>query len=204
MNCPQARFLLYAHLDRELVRSDAEELARHLALCSPCAARADSARGLAKVLRSRLDRAPAPPRLRSRLQMMPHELPRPRPASYFFAAAMALLIVPLVTDAPVPRADDAIAPDLVSKATSAAPLALVSKRVTGTFVCLVCDARREAGLCPLPEPHHVPAFCADNGEIWRLMTRDPGFGDSALGRAATLEGTAFPQSGFLRANRVGY
>jgi hypothetical protein len=37
------------------------------------------------------------------------------------------------------------------------------------------------------------------------MTREPaGFGDAELGRAATLEGTAFPQSGFLRANRVGY
>ena len=46
MNCPQARFLLYAHLDRELSRNDAKELARHLALCGPCAARADSARGL--------------------------------------------------------------------------------------------------------------------------------------------------------------
>lgn len=204
MNCPQARFLLYAHLDRELTRSDAEELARHLALCSPCAARADSARGLAKVLRSRLDRAPAPPRLRSRLQMMPYELPRPRPASYFFAAAVALLIVPLVADAPAPRADGGVAPDHVSNAAAALPLDLVSKRVTGTFVCVACEARQEAGLCPLPEPHHVPGFCADNGEIWRLMTRDPGFGDSAIGRAATLEGTAFPRSGFLRANRVGY
>jgi anti-sigma factor (TIGR02949 family) len=203
MNCPQARFLLYAHLDRELTRSDAEELARHLALCSPCAARADSARGLARVLRSRLDRAPAPPRLRSRLQMMPYELPRPRPASYFFAAAVALLIVPLVADAPMPPADNAV-PERVSSAAAAEPLALVSKRVTGTFVCVRCEARQEAGLCPLPETEHVPGFCADNGEIWRLMTRDQGFGDSALGRAATLEGTAFPQSGFLRANRVGY
>ena len=30
MNCPQARFLLYAHLDRELSRNDAEELARRV------------------------------------------------------------------------------------------------------------------------------------------------------------------------------
>jgi hypothetical protein len=52
---------------------------------------------------------------------------------------------------------------------------------------------------------HVPGFCADNGEIWRLMTRnEPGLGDAELGRSATLEGTAFPQSGYLRANRVGY
>ncbi|PYQ66587.1 MAG: hypothetical protein DMF54_07280 [Acidobacteria bacterium] len=199
MNCPQARFLLYAHLDRELSRNDAEELARHLALCGPCAARADSARGLAKILRSRLDRASAPPRLRSRLQMMPYEPARPRPASYFFAAAVALLIMPLVADAPTPRGEVA-----VTNAAAAEPLALVSKRVTGTLVCVRCEARREAGLCPLPETDHVPGLCADNGEIWRLMTREHGFGDSALGRSATIEGTAFPRSGFLRANRVGY
>ncbi|HSE63985.1 MAG TPA: hypothetical protein VLG15_10305, partial [Thermoanaerobaculia bacterium] len=88
---------------------------------------------------------------------------------------------------------------------ASAPLALVSKRMTGTFVCVQCETRQEAGFCPINEHAHVPGFCADNGEIWRLMTRgEPGFGDAALGRAATLEGTAFPQSGFLRANRVGY
>ena len=37
------------------------------------------------------------------------------------------------------------------------------------------------------------------------MTRtESGFEDTELGRAATVEGTAFPQSGYLRANRVGY
>ena len=76
--------------------------------------------------------------------------------------------------------------------------------MTGTFVCVQCEGRQDSGLCPIPENAHVPGFCADNGEIWRLMTRDPGFREAPLGRAATLEGTAFPQSGFLRANRVGY
>jgi hypothetical protein len=76
--------------------------------------------------------------------------------------------------------------------------------MTGTFVCIQCEGRQESGLCPIPEPSHIPGFCADNGEIWRLMTRDPGFGEAPIGRTATLEGTAFPQSGFLRANRVGY
>ena len=51
---------------------------------------------------------------------------------------------------------------------------------------------------------HELGFCADNGEIWRLMTRDARYSDADLGRSATLEGTAFPQSGFLRASRVGY
>src|SRR5258705_13749734 len=103
MNCPQARFLLYAHFDRELTPADAEALSRHLAVCAPCRARADSARGLARVLRSRTGRALAPNRLRSRLQMLPFEPARPRTVSYFLAAAMTLLIVPLVADRPPPR-----------------------------------------------------------------------------------------------------
>jgi len=210
MNCPQARFLLYAHFDRELTRSDSEELSRHLAVCAPCATRADSARGLAKVLRSHLDRAPAPAALRSRLRKVPYlpEPMRPRASSYYvFAATIALLVVPLVTDdrastgRSVARAAQSSG---VTASVAAAPLALVSKRMTGTFVCVQCETRQEAGVCPINEHAHVPGFCADNGEIWRLMTREPGFGDAALGRAATLEGTAFPQSGFLRANRVGY
>ena len=210
MNCPQARFLLYAHFDRELSKSDAEGLSRHLATCSPCAARAESARGLAKVLRSRLDRAPAPERLRFRLQNVafPMEAPRPRPSSYVFAAALALLIVPVVTDARRPATSESVArvEQLSAAAAVAAPVALVSKRMTGMFVCVQCETRQEAagGFCPLPAHRHVPGFCADNGEIWRLMTRETGFGDEAFGRAATLEGTAFPESGFLRANRVGY
>ena len=204
MNCPQARFLLYAHFDRELTHGDAEALSRHLAICAPCRARAESARGLARVLRSRTGRALAPNRLRSRLQMLPFQPVRPRTASYFLAAAMTLLIVPLVADGPAPR-PDAAAPEHFA-ATMAAPIAFVSTRMTGTFVCVQCEGRAAAGLSPLAEGVHVhvAGFCADNGEIWRLMTRDARSSDADLGRSATLEGTAFPQSGFLRASRVGY
>jgi hypothetical protein len=160
-----------------------------------------------KVLRSRLDRATAPERLRFRLQHpLPMEATRPRASSYVFAAALALLVVPLVTDARRPTASASVArvEELSAAAAVAAPIALVSKRMTGMFVCVQCETRQEAGFGPLPAHRHVPGFCADNGEIWRLMARDTGFGDEAFGRAATLEGTAFPQSGFLRANRVGY
>lgn len=204
MNCPQARFLLYAHFDRELTPGDAEALSRHLAVCAPCRTRADSARGLARVLHSRTGRALAPNRLRSRLQMLPFAPVRPRTASYFLAAAMTLLIVPLVADGPAPRAV-AGAPERLSERL-ATPIAFVSKRMTGTFVCVQCEGRAAAGLPPLAEGVHVhvPGFCADNGEIWRLMTRDARSSDADFGRSATLEGTAFPQSGFLRASRVGY
>ena len=207
MKCRQARFLLYAHLDRELPRRDADELSRHLVSCDPCAARAESARGLARVLHSHLDRAHAPERLRYRLQnvaLLP-ESTRPRPTSYVFAAALALLVFPVLTDARRPDSPPVAQPDPVGvAAASVFPVPLVSKRMTGTFVCVKCETRQEAGLCPLPDHAHVAGFCADNGEIWRLMTRDPGFSDAALGRTATLEGTAFPASGFLRVNRVGY
>jgi hypothetical protein len=141
--------------------------------------------------------------------MLPYEPARPRTTSYFLAAAMTLLIVPLVADGPAPRRD-AGEPDHFSEAShreganEETPVAFVSKRVSGTFVCVRCEGRAEAGFSPVGERVHVPGFCAENGEIWRLMTRDPHFGDSDLGRSATLEGTAFPQSGFLRANRVGY
>lgn len=211
MNCPQARFLLYAHFDRELSRKDADELSRHLAACGPCAARAESARGLAKVLRSRLDRAPAPARLRSRLHSVPDFAPlRPRASSYYvFAATLAILVVPLVTDDRVPSTRPAPPPQTTAQVSVVdaieAPVALVSKRVTGTFVCVQCEMRQEAGFSPVAGHRHVPGFCADNGEIWRLMTRNErGFEEAELGRAATLEGTAFPRSGYLRANRVGY
>jgi len=206
MNCPQARFLLYAHMDRELTRCDAEALTRHLGVCAPCAIRAESARGLAKVLRSHLDRAPAPARLRSRLHSSITNQPmRPRVSSYLFATAVVLMIVPLVADTPSSRTASASAASPASAlASETTPFSLVSKRMTGTFVCVQCEGRQESGLCPIAEPAHVPGFCADNGEIWRLMTRDPGFGEAPIGRTATLEGTAFPQSGFMRANRVGY
>ena len=129
MNCPQARFLLYAHFDRELAPGDAEALSRHLAVCAPCRTRADSARGLARVLHSRTGRALAPNRLRSRLQMLPFAPVRPRTASYFLAAAMTLLIVPLVADGPAPR-PEAEAPEHFTEAMATAavatPIAFVS------------------------------------------------------------------------------
>jgi hypothetical protein len=76
--------------------------------------------------------------------------------------------------------------------------------LTGTLVCLQCENRHEAGLCPLPESQHEAGFCADNGEVWRLMARDPSAFPSNVGQTVTVEGVAFPQSGFLRASRVGY
>lgn len=217
MNCAQARFLLYAYLDRDISPSEAESLARHIADCAACEARARSARGMARLLRSRIARAPAPIRLRERLhhgEVSPARFRYPLAAT---AAVVLFLLVPLVADVASPRnpaEGDAPAPALATMSAAAvvpaaASLAarsepLVTRHMTGTLVCIECESRLEAGLCPLPQGHHEPAFCADNGEVWRLMFRDPSFSSRAEGQTLTLEGVGFTQSGFLRASRVGY
>jgi len=209
MNCTQARFLLYTHLDRDVSRCEAEALARHLAECSSCEARSRSAKGLASLLRSRLDRATAPPGLVVRLRRGEPPHVRPRFPAFVLAAALLVAILPVVADGPGARPSSAPAMAL----SSAVPASLIpaatqpdSRRVvlTGTLVCLQCDTRHEAGLCPLPEAQHEPGFCADNGEVWRLMARDPSEVQAAVGQTVTVEGVAFPRSGFLRASRVGY
>lgn len=211
MNCAQARFFLYAYLERDICASEADSLSRHLADCPPCDARARSARGLARVLRSRVERAPAPIRLRERLhqgEVYPARFRYPLLAT---AAVVLFLIVPLVADVSgrqtlAAAGGVARAAGLVPAATRSVPraAALVSRRMTGTLVCIECESRIEAGLCPLPKSHHVPAFCADNGELWRLMSRDPAFPAKNAGQTLTVEGVGFPESGFLRASRVGY
>lgn len=212
MNCAQARFFLYAYLERDISATEADSLSRHLVECPSCDARARSARGLARVLRSRVERAPAPIRLRERLhhgEVYPARFRYPLLAT---AAVVLFLIVPLVADVSGRQETVAAAgglvgvAELVPAATRSVPraAALVSRRMTGTLVCIECESRIEAGLCPLPESHHVPAFCADNGELWRLMSRDPAFPAKNAGQTLTVEGVGFPESGFLRASRVGY
>ncbi|MBC8646547.1 MAG: zf-HC2 domain-containing protein [Thermoanaerobaculia bacterium] len=210
MNCARARFLLYAYFDRELSSAESEALTRHLAGCPPCGTRADSARGLARLLRSRLDRSPAPVRLRERLHRGMHPpVVRTRYPAFVAAAGLALLILPLSSDVrprignPPGLSAASLLPAASIAAVAGRPLSYVSKRVSGTFVCILCETRTETGLCTPPEPRHEPAFCAENGEIWRLMTVSSELAQDA-GRTATVEGIAFPQSGFLRANRVGY
>ena len=208
MNCTQARFFLYAHLDREISSSEAQALASHLARCSPCNERGRSAQGLARLLRSRMDRTPAPPGLLVRLRRGAPPEVQPRLPLFAFAAALLVVILPVVADGPGART---AAPPATASAASAslllpASLQADSRKVllTGTLVCLQCETRHEAGYCPLPESHHEPGFCADNGEVWRLMSRDPSVAQSGVGQTVTVEGVGFPRSGFLRASRVGY
>jgi hypothetical protein len=203
MNCSKARFLLYAHLDREVSRADADALQRHLSSCDPCAARGRSARSLGKLLRTRLDYARAPIGLRERLHAG-HATPhlRLRWAPIGIAASILLLILPLVADQRSPRG---AAVSLAASVAVTAPGGVipVSRQMTGTFVCLQCEGLHDRD-CPREEPVHELGFCADNGERWRVMTVDKQFANDSVGQTVTVEGVAFPESGFLRASRVGY
>src|SRR6185369_2357088 len=96
-------FLLYAHLDREISSSEAEQLSRHLSRCAPCNERSRSAQGLARLLRSRLDRTPAPAGLLLRLRQGAHPEVQPRLPVFAFAAALLLVILPVVADGPAAR-----------------------------------------------------------------------------------------------------
>lgn len=207
MNCTQVRFLLYAYLDREISSSEAEGLSRHLSECAPCEARSRSARGLATLLHSHLDRKRVPPGLVVRLRRGAAPEVQPRYPAFVLAAAVLVAILPVVADGPSAR--PALSPAIaLSSAAPSAPKSAApdSERVllTGTLVCLQCETRHEAGLHSLPESEHEPGFCADNGEVWRLMSRDPSVVQTPLGQTVTVEGVAFPHSGFLRASRVGY
>jgi hypothetical protein len=203
MNCSKARFLVYAYLDRELPRTDAEALQRHLAVCGACAVRRRSARGLNKALRTRLDYARAPIGLRERLHagLVTPQI-RPRYAPLGIAASILILILPLVADQHGPGAAAiSIAGTVAVAGQSVVP---VARQMTGTFVCLQCEGRHPQSSCPLEESVHELGFCADNGERWRVMSADPAFTTASVGQTVTVEGVAFPESGFLRASRVGY
>ncbi len=208
MNCARARFLLYAYLGRELPGADAGTLERHLGVCSSCALRARSARDLSRLLHARLEYTRAPLALRERLHggLVAPRL-RLRYAPLGIAASILLLILPLVADQSGPRsaAFSMAAPVAATVSRSAAP---VARKMIGTFVCLQCDGRHEKEVCPLERPNHKLShelgFCADNGETWRIMTADSSFASASVGQTVEVEGVAFPESGFLRASRVGY
>ena len=206
MNCPKARFLLYAYLERELSRADANALQRHLAQCGSCSERARSARNLTRLLRTRLEYARAPIRLRERLiSGIDHRPIRMRYASIGIAASILLMILPLVADQRGPRQAALSLAGSVAVAGAAPRVVPVSRQMTGTFVCLQCEASHAAShACPVDENVHELGFCADNGETFRVMTTDSEFKSASVGQTVTVEGVAFPESGFLRASRVGY
>jgi hypothetical protein len=204
MNCAHARFLIYASAASEPSGFDRANLERHLAFCGPCASRARSARALSGLLRTRMryDRAPA--RLLDRLADGRYEPRlRPRYAPIGIAASILLMIHPLVADQAVPRGAVMMgAPVAVAGGRAVVP---VSRKMTGTFVCLQCEGGHDGASCPANDPVvHELGFCADNGETFRMMTNDSAFESASVGQAVTVEGVEFPESGFLRASRVGY
>jgi hypothetical protein len=206
MNCVEARFLIYAFFDREMASSEETALDSHLAVCESCALRARSASELARVLRCGLQRAQAPDRLRLRVYNGTHSASPSGGAVFGLAAAVVLLIAPLVADG-FPARRGGSAADLQRLQPAPAPAlqaALVSRKMTGTIVCLHCESLRERGLKGSPGLAHEPAFCTQEGEVWRLLDSPAGFSQASMGQTMTVEGVAFPQSGFLRASRAGY
>jgi len=190
---------------------EGDALARHLVSCPPCAARAESARGLARLLHSRLDRTPAPAKLRARLNDASANdwrelIATPKYPAFATAAALLLLLLPIASDVSPGSGNLSTAGILGGSAAAASVSRLVPRQMTGVFVCLDCEARSEAGLCPVSHADHQEGFCADNGELWRLMPqhRNPDAFEASVGRSATVEGVAFPGSGFIRVSRVGY
>lgn len=214
MNCVEARFLIYAYFDREMALSEEAALDSHLAACETCGLRARSAHELARVLHSGLHRAHAPDRLRLRVYNGTHSASPSGAAVFGLGAAVVLLIAPLVADGfPARRGGSAtdlqrLQPALAPAPAPAPQAALVSRKMTGTIVCLHCESLRERGLKSAPEPAkgsaHEPAFCTQEGEVWRLLDTPRGFSQASMGQTMTVEGVAFPQSGFLRASRAGY
>lgn len=207
MNCVEARFLIYAYFDREMAPSEEAALDSHLSACESCGLRARSAQELARVLRSQHHRAHAPDRLRLRVYNGTHA-PSPSSAAVWgLAAAVVLLIVPLVADG-FPARRFGSGPEQRLGSGPALQAALVSRKMTGTIVCLHCESLRERGLPSAHEsakgPAHDPAFCTQEGEVWRLLDTPAGFSQASMGQTMTVEGVAFPQSGFLRASRAGY
>jgi hypothetical protein len=205
MNCARARFVLYAYLDREPPAADGQALDRHLAFCGPCAARARSARSLGNRLKGlRYDRAPAA--LLRRLSTGHYEpRARHRYLSLGLAASILILILPLVTDQAVSKGALFSMGAPVAVAAVSHAVVPVKRKLTGTFVCLQCEGNHAPDTCPAVEPEvHELGFCADDGETFRVMTTDANFASASVGQAVTVEGVAFPESGFLRASRVGY
>jgi len=207
MNCARARFVLYAYLDREPPASDGQALERHLAFCDPCAARARSARSLANRLKGlRYDRAPVALLRRLSDGRYEHEpRARRRYLSLGLAASILVLILPLVTDQAVSKGALFSMGAPVAVAAASHAVVPVKRKLTGTFVCLQCEGNHDTESCPTPEPVvHELGFCADDGETFRVMTSDANFASASVGQAVTVEGVEFPESGFLRASRVGY
>src|SRR5437763_541721 len=99
------------------------------------------------------------------------------------------MILPLVTDQRGPR--QAVL-SLAGAVAVAAPSHTipVSRQMTGTFVCLHCEAIHAEQTCPAEQHVHELVFCADNGETWRVMTSDADFKSASVGQTVTVEGVA--------------
>ncbi len=75
------------------------------------------------------------------------------------------MLLPLVSDTTPPGGPAIAAAGMVPSVGRATARPRCRGGMTGTFVCLECEARAEAGLCPIAHVEHATGFCAENGEL---------------------------------------
>jgi anti-sigma factor (TIGR02949 family) len=193
MDCARTRFFLNAYLDGELAECDRRQVSQHLARCERCAVRLDSFRRVRSILKDRSPRQPAPAELRRRIARM--QLPSRRRGwrTAAAAAALCLLVIPVVADSisrsPVDR--DALKEKPVERV------------LHGRIFCLRCALSGQASLAPPSgkSKPHLAAFRSDDGEVWILLNREACPESYPTGEVA-MAGRYFPSSHVVAAESI--
>jgi anti-sigma factor (TIGR02949 family) len=194
MDCARTRFFLNAYLDGELAEGDRRQVAQHLSRCERCRVRLDSFRRVRTILKDRSPRQPAPADLRRRIAHMrlPSRRRAWRPA--VAAAALCLLVIPVVADSisrtPVER--DALKERPVERV------------LHGRIFCLRCALKSQAAIAASPaggSKPHLAAFRSDDGEVWILLNREACPESYPTGEVA-MAGRYFPASHVVAAESI--
>ena len=192
MDCARTRFFLNAYLDGELAENDRRQVSQHLGRCERCAARLDSFRRVRSILKDSSPRQSAPADLRRRIARM--QLPSKRSAwrPAVAAAALCLLVIPVVADSITRSPADRDA--LTEKP--------VERVLHGKIFCLRCALSEQAAISPSGEQKpHLAAFRADDGQIWILLNREACPESYPTGEVA-MAGRYFPASHVVAAESI--
>lgn len=162
MDCARTRFFLNAYLDGELAECERRNVAQHIAHCERCTARLDSFRRVRAILKDRSPRESAPVELRRRIARM--QLPSKRRAwrPVAAAAALCLLVIPVVADSVSRSSVDALSEKPVERV------------LHGRIFCLRCALSRNGAIAPAVKElkPHLAAFRSNDGQVWILLNRE--------------------------------
>lgn len=170
MDCAKTRFFLNAYLDGELPEPDRREVSDHLARCPRCGHRLESFRRVRAILKDSSHRASAPVDLRRRIaeRRVPVKGWRRNLWPVITAAALSLLVLPVVADSLIPPK-----PSAAEAVFGGTP---VERVVHGHFFCLRCELSQKFGLAPpnrrSAQSPYLAAFRSDSGTVWILLNRD--------------------------------